>query len=247
MGGVLGLWLSAAAPWLQIDPRMAALVCMAAIFAGASRAFLTSVVFAFETTQQAHGLLPLLGACAAAYLISGLMMRNTIMTEKIVRRGVRVPSDYAADYLDQIYVRDACSRSVVSLRADQSIAEVRSWLASEGAATKHQGFPVVNKDGNVLGVVTRRQLFDDSQSDNTAVQALITRAPLVVREDHTLREAADHMVESQVGRLVVVGMQAPHRMVGIITRGDLLAAHAKRLKEAREASRHLGGRKPVAL
>jgi CBS domain-containing protein len=245
MGGVMGMLLASAAPWLQVDPHLAALVCMAAIFAGASRAFLTSVVFAFETTQQPHGLLPLLGACAAAYLISGLLMRNTIMTEKIVRRGVRVPSDYAADYLDQIYVRDACSRNVVSLRGEQSIAEVRHWLASDGSKTKHQGFPVLDAHGQLLGVVTRRQLYDTTLAEDALVRSLIQRAPLVVREDHTLREAADHMVEWDVGRLIVASKDAPHRMVGIITRGDLLAAHARRLREARHASRHLG-RKPSA-
>jgi H+/Cl- antiporter ClcA len=245
LGGVLGISIASVAPWLHVDPRMAALVCMAAIFAGASRAFLTSVVFAFETTQQPHGLLPLLGACAAAYLISGLMMRNTIMTEKIVRRGVRVPSDYAADYLDQIYVRDACSRNVVSLGADQTVGEIRTWLSSDGASTKHQGFPVVDKQGQLLGVVTRRQLYDASLADNALAASLVKRPPLVVREDHTLREAADHMVESEVGRLIVIARNAPHRMVGIVTRGDLLAAHAQRLKEARQASRHLG-RKPSA-
>lgn len=245
MGGVLGLTLTTWAPWLQIDPRMAALVCMAAIFAGASRAFLTSVVFAFETTQQPHALLPLLGTCAAAYLISGLMMRNTIMTEKIVRRGVRVPSDYAADYLDQVYVRDACSRNVKSLHSSQTIAEIRNWLASEATAAKHQGFPVISDAGQLIGVVTRRQLYNTAHNDDLEVGALIQRGPLVVREDHTLREAADHMVEADVGRLVVLSKQAPHRMVGIITRGDLIAAHARRLREAREMSRHLGG-KPLA-
>jgi H+/Cl- antiporter ClcA/CBS domain-containing protein len=266
MGGVLGMALASAMPSWQIDPHMAALVCMAAIFAGASRAFLTSVVFAFETTQQPHGLLPLLGACAAAYLISGLMMRNTIMTEKIVRRGVRVPSEYAADYLDQIYVRDACSRTVVSLRADDTLQHVRNWLASDGVNAKHQGFPVLDAHDQLLGVVTRRQLYDAALVDahdqllgvvtrrqlydaaldsNAHVRTLIQRAPLVVREDHTLREAADHMVEREVGRLVVVSKHAPHRMVGIITRGDLLAAHARRLREARHASRHLGGKPAV--
>lgn len=246
LGGVLGIGLAATAPWLQIDPRMTALVCMAAIFAGASRAFLTSVVFAFETTQQPHGLLPLLGGCTAAYLISGLMMRNTIMTEKLVRRGVRVPSEYAADYLDQVYVRDTCSRQVVSLAASQTIADVRAWLAPEGAPTKHQGFPVVSDNGQLLGVVTRRQLYDATLSDDARVTSLIQRPPLVVREDHTLREAADHMVETGVGRLVVVSGQAPHQMVGIVTRGDLLEAHARRLREAREMSRHLGKKSPTA-
>lgn len=240
MGGVFGLALTVVAPWLRIDPHMAALVCMAAIFAGASRAFLTSVVFAFETTQQPHGLLPLLAACAAAYLISGLLMRNTIMTEKIVRRGVRVPSDYAADYLDQIYAGDACTRNVVTLHGGQTVDEVRQWLLSAGSAAKHQGFPVVDANGQLIGVVTRRQLHDTSSDGNAPVQSLVQRPPLIVREDHTLREAADHMVEWDVGRLVVVSKDVPHRMVGIITRGDLLAAHARRLREARQVVKHLG-------
>ncbi len=245
LGGVLGLLCVSWLPWLHVDPRVAALVCMAAIFAGASRAFLTSVVFAFETTQQPHGLLPLLGACAAAYLVSGLMMRNTIMTEKIARRGVRVPAEYAADYLERISVGEACSRHVVSLRASEVVGEVRAWLATEAAPAKHQGFPVVDGEGRLLGVVTRRDLLRTGAPVDATVQSLLSRPPIVVCEDHTLREAADHMVEADVGRLVVVSRDG--RMVGIVTRGDLLKAHAQRLREAHEASRHLGAKTKPAV
>jgi H+/Cl- antiporter ClcA/CBS domain-containing protein len=240
LGGAAGLALAQVAPWLHVDARMAALVAMAAIFAGASRAFLASVVFAFETTQQPHGLLPLLGACAAAYLVSGLLMRHTIMTEKIARRGVRVPSDYAADYLDQILVRDACTREVVTLRAAQPLGEVRAWLRGGAAQARHQGYPVLDEDGRALGVLTRRDLLDPAATDDAPLGRLLRRPPLAVREDHSLREAADHMVEADVGRLLVVQRQAPHALVGIITRGDLLAAHARRLREARRRYRHLG-------
>ena len=240
LGGALGIAAVAIAPWLHLDPHLAALVSMAAIFAGASRAFLTSVVFAFETTQQPHGLLPLLGACAAAYLVSGLMMRNTIMTEKIIRRGVRVPSEYSADYLDQVLVRDACSRDVISLQVNQCVSDVRIWLSAAGKDVKHQGFPVLGEDGRLLGVVTRRDLFNDKLPGNVLVGSLVRRPPLVVEENHSLREAADHMVEAGVGRLVVVSADDPHRMFGIITRGDLLAAHAPRLRGARNATRHFG-------
>ncbi|UKE63868.1 chloride channel protein [Xanthomonas translucens pv. poae] len=237
LGGVLGAVVSHWAPWLHVDPHMAALVCMAAVFAGASRAFLTSVMFAFETTQQPHALLPLLGACAAAYLVSGLTMRHTIMTEKIARRGVRVPSDYAADYLDRIAVGEACSREVVALRGDEPLAEVRAWLDAGGAAFRHQGFPVVDAAGHAIGVVTRRDLLDPQWHADTRIGALLKRPLLAVREDHSLREAADHMVEADVGRLVVVGRAPPHAMVGILTRGDLLAAHAQRLRQARHVDR----------
>ena len=236
LGGVLGTLATAWLPWLHVDPRMAALVCMAAIFAGASRAFLTSVVFAFETTQQPQGLLPLLVGCAAAYLVSGLLMRHTIMTEKIARRGVRVPAEYAADYLDRILVRDACTRDVVTLRAEQPLDEARRWLDEGGPQAKHQGFPVVDAQGSLRGVVTRRDLLDRRVPGDRPVGDLVKRPALVVREDHSLREAADHMVEADVGRLVVLGADGSHRMTGIVTRWDLLAAHARRLREANVAS-----------
>ncbi|MEZ4230574.1 MAG: chloride channel protein [Polyangiaceae bacterium] len=103
IGGALGALgarvVAEALPGHQIDPRIGALIGMAAMFAGASRALLASVVFAFECTRQPIGLLPLLGACTAAYFVSGLMMPNTIMTEKLARRGVRVGSQYSVDNL----------------------------------------------------------------------------------------------------------------------------------------------------
>jgi CIC family chloride channel protein len=96
VGASIGATFLAFAPGSQIDVRLAALVGMAATFAGASRALLASIVFAFETTRQSQALLPLLGACSIAYLVSALLMRNTIMTEKLVRRGHHVPMEYDA-------------------------------------------------------------------------------------------------------------------------------------------------------
>jgi CIC family chloride channel protein len=222
-GLVLGELLEAAFPHFGIDARICALVGMAAMFAGASRALLASVIFAFETTLQPLGLLPLLAGCTAGYLVSALLMRNTIMTEKLARRGVRVPSEYAADYLDGIRVGDACSRPVVTLGAGQRVGELHEVIRT------HQGFPVVDENGRLLGVVTRRDFLD--RDDATPVAALLTRAPSVVFADSTLREAADHMVRENVGRLPVVERAQPDRLVGFLTRSDLLAAHARRLAE----------------
>lgn len=243
LGALLGIGLVALAPQLGVDPRIAGLVGMAAIFAGASRALLTAVVFSFETTGQMSVLLPLLGGCTAAYLVSALLMRNTIMTEKIARRGVRVPSEYAADYLDQVTVGAACARQVYSLRTDQTLAEVRRWLGEGTPEAQHQGFPVVDGAGQVQGVLTRRSLLDPQWHYTLTAGELITRPPVMVKENHSLREAADHMVGEQVGRLIVISENAPHKLVGIITRGDILAAHARRLREASFKSRHIRLRK----
>ncbi|MFS8064623.1 MAG: chloride channel protein, partial [Luteimonas sp.] len=239
LGALAGMGMVALAPRLGIDPRIAGLVGMAAIFAGASRALLTSVVFALETTQQPFGLLPLLGGCVAAYLVSSLIMRNTIMTEKIARRGVRVPSEYAADFLEQIGAGTACTREVVSLRMDDRLGDIRHWLNSGKTEAQHQGYPVLDADDQVRGVLTRRDLLDVRLTDMHRIGEMLKRAPIVVREDHSLREAADHMVGENVGRVIVVDAQTPQRMVGILTRGDLLAAHAQRLREANDSSRHI--------
>jgi H+/Cl- antiporter ClcA/CBS domain-containing protein len=225
-GVVLGGVASRALPHSGIDVRICALVGMAAMFAGASRALLASVVFAFETTLQPLGLLPLLGGCTAGYLVSSLLMRHTIMTEKLARRGVRVPSEYAADYLDLVNVADACTKDVVTVRADEPIATLRS------RAAMHQGFPVVDAKEQLLGVITRRDVLDPSKPDATRAGDLVRRAPAVIYLDNSLREAADHMVRENVGRLPVVARDNPRRLVGFITRSDLLRAHERRLAEA---------------
>jgi len=239
LGGLLGLAAAHWLPWLHLDPRIAAVVGMAALFAGASRALLTSVVFAFETTQQPHVLLPLLAGCATAFLVSGLLMRTTIMTEKLARRGLRVPADYSADDLEQARVSEVCSRDVVCLHGTQTVAEVRAWLQAGSAAATHQGYPVLDADARLLGVLTRRDLLDAHAADCAALATLIRRAPLLVGEDHSLREAADHMVAADVGRLVVVAADDPRRVLGMLTRGDVLAAHAPRIHASRQRTRHL--------
>lgn len=222
-GVALGELTRLAFPHFGVDPRICALVGMAAMFAGASRALLASVVFAFETTLQPLGLLPLLGGCTAGYLVSALLMRNTIMTEKLARRGVKVPSEYAADFLDTISVGGACTHDPVTFRADQTIGEVRESIAA------HQGFPVVDANGDLIGVVTRRDFLE--RSDDMLVRDLVSRPPAVVYLDSSLRDAADHMVRENVGRLPVVERARPKKVVGFITRSDLISAHARRLEE----------------
>jgi chloride channel protein, CIC family len=248
IGGGLGSALGALAVWLVpglgVDVRIAALVGMAAIFAGASRALLASVVFAFETTRQPMGLLPLLGGCAAAYLVSALLMRHSIMTEKLARRGAFVPTEYSADVLANTLVSAMGPRPVVTLTADDSVARAREWLASGVPGTRHQGFPVVDGAGRLVGVVTRRELLEGEAGEGRRVRELIRKPPAVVFEDSTLREAADHMVREDVGRLPVVRREEPWKVVGILTRSDLLSAHRRRIEEAHQHEQGIGGGKP---
>jgi H+/Cl- antiporter ClcA/CBS domain-containing protein len=232
LGALVGTLVATHAPSLGVDPHIAALVGMASIFAGASHALLASVVFAFETTRQPLGLLPMLIGCAAAYLVSLLLSRHSIMTEKLARRGASVRPEYAVDHLAQVLVRDVGLRDVVTLRADDDLATVRQWLATGTNGATHQGFPVLDAEDRLVGVVTRRDLLNSTHGEGAPLRAVLRRAPVVVYDDNTLRDAADQMVMERVGRLPVVRRGADREVIGIISRSDLLAAHAPRLEAA---------------
>jgi chloride channel protein, CIC family len=236
-GALIGARVAAVAPSIGMSASVAGLVGMAAIFAGASHALLTSIVFAFETTRQPVGLLPLLAGCTGAYLVSLLLSRHSIMTLKLAKRGTAIRSEYAADHLTHVLARDAASQDVVTLRGNDSVGTVRAWLASGAGGTTHQGFPVLDEAGHLIGVLTRRDLLDPAHPDARSVREIIRRAPVVVYEDSTLRDAADQMVTERVGRLPVVRRDATWELVGIISRSDLLAAHAPRLEAAHRVRR----------
>lgn len=230
IGSLCGLLAVQLLPGWGIDPRVAALVGMASMFGGASRAFLASAVFAFEATQQPLGLLPLLAGCSTAYLTSCLIMRHTLMTEKIARRGVRAPAEYVADVLDQILVREVASSNVVTLRADERIKHVREWLAIKSLQSQHQGFPVLEANGVLVGVVTRREIQDGQADSQDVVRQLILRPLKFVYDDTTVRQAAEHMANHDIGRLPVVSRANPPRVVGILTRSDVVNTYRRHVE-----------------
>ena len=239
LGALLGAVAVAAFPGLGIDVRIAALVGMAAIFAGASRALLTSVVFAFEATRQPLGLLPLLAGCSGAYLVSLLLMEHSIMTERLSRRGAPVRQDFAMDHLEQVLVRDIASSQVVTLRDTETVESVRGRILDRSQGLIHQGYPVIDARNEMIGVITLKNLLDQRHDPTTLLREIITRSPVVILEDQTAREAADQMVRAGVGRLPVVQRGNVRVVTGMVTRSNLLEAHKQRLNQEDESQRHL--------
>jgi len=161
LGALLGTVILSWFPDTGINIPTAALVGMAAMFAGASRAWLTSIVFALETTGQFNGLLPLLAGCIAAYFVSFFLMKGSIMTEKILRRGVKTPDAYEPDILRNVAVRQL----VVPVNADAVFEYSISASDDAGMAAELMGQHNIDtllvKDGEkVIGTVTSRALID---------------------------------------------------------------------------------------
>jgi CIC family chloride channel protein len=230
LGGALGTLTAAWFPGLGIDPRLAALVGMAALFSGASRAPLMSIVIAFEITLQPLGLLPLLGGCMSAFLVSCLLLKQTLMTDKVERRGFRTGGEYRTDPLDQLTVAHAATKDVVVLYEDQTVGEVRAWLASKAPGTMHQGYPIVNEQGHVSGILTRRDFANSTVENTQLVRECLQRMPRVVYDDCSLRQAVEHMINHDIGRLPVLARHNPTKLVGILTRSDILKAYRRTME-----------------
>ena len=154
------------------------------------------------------------------------------MTEKIARRGISGPEDYAANFLSQIFVHEVASYQVVSLRGDQTLAEVRAWIAEGGSGSAHHGFPVVDTELGLVGLVSLRDLSDPSEPATKRVSDIV-RGPFVVAfEDTTLREASDLMAREGLGRLPVVKRENPRKVVAILSGSDVTSGIRQRLEAA---------------
>jgi CBS domain-containing protein len=250
MGGALGALESTFL--LGGDKALWPLVSMAAVMGGTMRSPLTGLVFALELTYDIRVLLPLLIASVTAHALTVLVMKRSILTEKVARRGYHISREYAVDPLERLNVGEAMSAPVVAVPATLPIKQLVREYFLEGAGRKHQGYPVVDPNGNLLGVVTKANLLEDWMSilvngtdegefgaDAIITYDLIDRELITAYPWESCRTAAERMARAQVGRLVVVSPGNPNKLVGIITRSDLLKARARHLEEEFRRERFL--------
>jgi chloride channel protein, CIC family len=225
MGGCLGAIVGHGST--GVAPALWPLLGMAGVLGGTMRCPLTGIVFALELTHDANALLPLLIASVVAYGFTVLTMKRSILTEKVARRGYHLTREYAVDPLEACLVAEVMTREVQAVPSTLRARDLeRSWF--DGAPEHpHQGYPVVEPNGRLVGVVTRSNIVArriPAGRESLAVADLVDRPPIVVAPDETCRTAAERMAASGVGRLPVVERAGARRLVGIVTRSDLLKA-----------------------
>lgn len=229
-GALLGVAMKHFFPASDVVLPLAALVGMAAMFAGASRALLTSLVFAVESTGQAQALLPLLGACTGAYLVSFLLMGNTIMTEKIARRGIKTPVDYEPDVLDKVPAGQVLQPGVVAIGTDNTIAEVRAWTGREPERVGAH-LIVVDGDGSFAGLVSTVALANWHADEHVPISTLLQPPSSTVLTTDSLRTVVERMARENVDVLPVLTPGETMRVTGVISYRDILTAYKTRLQD----------------
>jgi chloride channel protein, CIC family len=148
------------------------LVGLAGVLGGVMRSPLTGVVFALELTHRYEALLPLLIGATVAYAVSILVLRRSVLTEKIARRGLHLTREYSIDPLEVLFVGDVMSAAVepladppeaVSVHADDTLRHVAYAMAEHGVTR----LPVVEREdrAKVVGTITLEQLLQGRLRD----------------------------------------------------------------------------------
>ncbi|MFX1319214.1 MAG: chloride channel protein [Promethearchaeota archaeon] len=223
-GGAIGTIFYLLNPGMLTVPMAFAVVGMGALFAGAARAPLTCIIMIAEMTRDYMLLVPLMAACATSYFINLMFSRNSIYTEKLAAKGIRLKHQLIADIIDTITVDQIMRTHDIVVARPHMYAFQVIELADQ---THHSTLPVV-EGGRLIGLVTVQQAFksvrEDLPPEDTIVAKLARPAPTVYGDD-SAHTALDKMIESDESIVCVVDREDPGRFLGILSHGDILQAH----------------------
>jgi CIC family chloride channel protein len=235
MGGAFAMIVNRIFPSAHLSPGAYALVAMAAVFGSASRATFAFIVFAFEITHDYNAILPLMLGCVIADMIAIRYLPSSIMTEKLARRGLKVPEEYEAGVLKMVRVGEVMRKDVNPIPQEMTVGELAERMGrGEPAYNLTQGLPIVSSDGKLVGVVTQgdllRALELDPKGTITVLEAGSQRL-VVAYPDELAHDAMYRMLQRDIGRLPVVSRENPQQMVGYFNRSSLLGAWTRQMEE----------------
>lgn len=252
LGGTLGAMLSGVLP--GGDAALWPLVGMAAVLGGTMRMPLAAAVFALELTGDVHALLPVLIGSLASYAVATTVIRHSILTEKVARRGYHISHEYAVDPLERLVVGDVMTPDPVTVPASLPASSLlRDYFLAAGPR-KHSAYPMTAGD-RLVGLVTRAGLLEhgtslvlDGRAGEASDAALVLSCdladldPALARPNETCRAAAERMAHRGTRRLLVVDPADPGRLLGLVTLADLLKARQALLDDEARRERFLGPR-----
>jgi len=231
MGAIFGVYMPVG------DPGLWALIGMAAMMGGTMRSPLTAIAFAIELTHNVDALLPLAAACTMAHATTVLLLRRSILTEKVARRGYHVMREYIVDPFETMRVSDIMAKPIDSLPASTSISDVVAFFTAPDAPKRHKSYPVVDTEDRVLRMITRsdvlRWTMDGWPSGECLGDVVSDRDLVTGYDDDLVGQLADRMAAADVSRVPIL-RHSDDGLVGLVARRDLLRVRATVIKHERD-------------
>jgi H+/Cl- antiporter ClcA/CBS domain-containing protein len=233
-GGVFGLVVKALVPGFDAAPQAFAMAGMAAVFGSGTRATFASVVFAFEMTQNYESILPVLFASVVADVVVNRLTTTSLLTEQLRRSGVLVHHEYEADPLDMVPIGQVMTRDVVTIADTMQVGAIIDQInAQDPRLTRHQALVIIDAEERLRGIVTRGDLMKALRAGQTGITALEAGSdePIVAYSHESVRQGLVRMLNHDIGRLPVVQVDDPTRVVGYLSRSNVMAGYMPRLQD----------------
>jgi len=225
LGGAFGYAMKALFPGVAGEVGAYALVGMAAVFAAAAHAPFTSMLIVFEMSSDYHLILPLMAAGMVASSVSQWLHPESIYTLKLSRKGIRLERGRDFDVMQGVNVEEVMNEAPITVHKDEPVAD----LFAAFQETNLNGFPVMSSDEDLYGMVTlqdmERFLSSHDHVKDLKVADVATPKPVTVFPDEPVWTAIRKMAPRDLARLPVVSRHAPNKMVGLISRSDILRAY----------------------
>jgi CBS domain-containing protein len=239
IGGALG---TIAGSFLAPDHiAFCALLGMASMMGGTMRSPLTAAIFAVELTGNLNAMLPLMAACSAAHAVTVLVLKRSILTERIARRGHHISRDYSIDPFETTRVRDVMVTAVDTLPSNMQVPDVVRFFISD--VHRHKSYPVLDEQGRCVGMVSRADVLrwtTASDYDNTLGESLSDKEMMHGWADELVGTLADRMAHADIGRVPI--LDEHRKLVGLVARKDLLRTRARLLPHEHERTAPLRDR-----
>lgn len=239
MGGALGAFLS---QWIPYgDAGLWALIGMSAIMGGTMRSPLTSMIFVLELTHDLNVLPGLLFACILADAVTILLLKRSILTEKVARRGHHLSREYSVDPFELTRVSEVMDKNPVTIPAAATVAEFSARIAhGDPQVAWRQGTPIVDAKGALVGILTRNDIVRALETDpagNLTVLEAGSGNLIVAFPDEPLKDAVSRMLRHDIGRLPVVSRNDQRQLLGYLGRTGLLEARFRNIREEEQRER----------
>ena len=247
MGGALG---AAAARFIPLgNSGLWALIGMAAMMGGTMRSPLTAMIFTLELTQDLNLLPALLLGCVASHGVTVLLLRRSILTEKVARRGYHIMREYSVDPLTMVRVSEVMEKDAPTVPATMPVKELSDRIAQgDPQLAQHEGLLIVDEDRRLAGIITRGDVLralEQGVNNGMTVLEAGSRDLILCFPDEILQEAAIKMLRNDIGRLPVVSRGDPHHILGYLGRRNLMVAHMRQLEDEHVRERRFPRPYPV--
>ena len=228
LGGTFGVIVHQFFPMITAPAGAYAIVGMGALLAGSMQAPLTAIVMLLELTRNYQIALPLMAACSIAYLLANLLGEETVYSYTLLRKGIRLKAGKDLNILQSINAGIIMERRVQTVAADTTVGEVVKLMQ----ASRYTGYPVIDNNGDLVGIITLsdiRDIPDPEKRLATPVRLAMTTDLILGYLDEDLADISQKFMSKDIGRIPVVDRQNPAKLLGLITRTNLISAYNKAL------------------